>query len=301
MNIQVTKPDVNLWLQEPGIDGMRKQIERCGRICYRSEAKGGDSAAKFVNAMRSSGHHAMLEHGTVYLTIPVQNIDDVEHPITHDKYTRARRIIDEERNINDYITTNYRVLVEHDWEDLLKYWSEPTEYHDRRVTAIFNTNIAISREFNRHRVNSMAESSTRYCNYSKDKYGNSISVIEPMWLRDRDAVIQMNCKMRPYNEYLEDAYLGNNSQWEKFDYWLFATETSNFCYLKLLELGCKPEEARDVLGLSTQTMLVHTAFVSDWRHFFRLRAEDQPTNHPHPMAKELAAKLKDEFIKINLI
>ena len=64
------------------------------------------------------------------------------------------------------------------------------------------------------------------------------------------------------------------------------------CYQNLIELGCKPQEAREVLPLATNTQLIHTAFVEDWKHFFELRAEDTPTNHPHPMAMKLASALK---------
>lgn len=293
MEVKVKRPSVILWPQKPGIDGMYEQIERCGRICYRSAVKGGESAKAFAHAMETSGHTAMLEHGTVYLTIPVVHQSDEPHAIVYNKYSKSNRVINRATGeVTDYVTSNYRVLFENGWTNLLEYWSEPTGHHERRLTAMFDTNIGITREFNRHRVNSMAESSTRYCNYTKDKFGNAISVIEPAWLRDRSGVIQLACQTKDYKEYLEEAYLGYNGQWEKLDYWLFAAETSNFCYNNLISLGCKPQEAREVLGLMTNSQLIHTAFIDDWKHFLALRAEDTPTNHPHPMALELASELK---------
>lgn len=286
------QPSVECLEQTSGVQGMYEQIERCGRNCYRSIPKGGESAENFVKAMISSGHNAMLEAGTVYLTIPVSDKNTEPHPIAYNKYTKANRVFRHGSDGKDYITTNYRVLVENDWVGLLEYWSEPTQYHEKRIAILFDTNIGISREFNRHRVNSMAESSTRYCNYSKDKFGNAITVVEPYWIRDREVLVSMTAKDKSLADCLGEVCLGQDKNWEPFEYWLFAMETANYCYQKLIELGCKPQEAREVLPLATNTQLIHIAFASDWEHFVKLRGEDSPTNHPHPMAMELAKQVK---------
>lgn len=286
------QPSVGCIAQGIGIQGMYEQIEWCGRNCYRSDPKGGENAEKFTNAMISSGHYGMLEHGTVYLAIPEKEIDESPHPIVYNKYSKVNRVQKIHIKPTWYIATNYRVLVENGWLDLLQYWSEPTEYHERRVTILFDTNIGISREFNRHRINSIAESSTRYCNYSKDKFGNAISVIEPDWIRDREVLVSMTAKDKTLIDCFGEVCLGQDKNWEPFEYWLLAMETANYCYQKLIGLGCKPQEAREVLPLATNTQLVHTAFVSDWQHFIELRAKDTPTNHPHPMAMELAAQVE---------
>ena len=169
------------------------------------------------------------------------------------------------------ITTNFRVLVENNWLDDLKYVCEPTEYHERRITVKFICPISISREFNRHRVNSIAEQSTRYCNYSKDKFDNQITFIEPYWYEKADS------------------YTKN-----EFDKGLQYAEGY---YMFMVDKGMKPQEARDILPLCTATELVHTAFVSDWKHFFELRC----AGSAHPQARELAQPLHEEFIKRNLI
>lgn len=290
MKVNIKLPSVEMMVQSPGRQGMFEQIEKCGRICYRSIPKGGESAEKFSCAMASSGHYAMLEHGTVYLALPLE----YEHPIRLNPYSHYEDFYDVdgyEHGVS-YITTNYRVIIENGWMNLMSYWCEPTPRHERRVSILFDTNIGVSREFNRHRVNSMAESSTRYCNYSKDKFGGAISVIEPTWLRDREAIINMTVNDKSLTDCFGEVCLGQDKNWDKLDYWLLATETANYCYQKLIELGCKPQEAREVLPLATNTQLVHTAFVSDWLHFIGLRAEDKPTNHPHPMAKELAMQVE---------
>ena len=71
--MKLIKPYFEIWEQPTGLEGVYKQIERVGRVCYKSEDKiTEDSAKPFVNRMIKSGHGAMLEHGTVYLRIPIE-------------------------------------------------------------------------------------------------------------------------------------------------------------------------------------------------------------------------------------
>lgn len=123
------------------------------------------------------------------------------------------------------------------------------------------------------RVNSISEQSTRYCNYSKDKFGNAITYIIP---NDCTSLID-----------------GTDAEIELID----AYQDAQRHYLNLIDLGWKPQQARRVLPLGTATELIHTAFVSDWKHFFELRDH----NAAHPQAIELAKPLHEEFIKRNLI
>jgi thymidylate synthase (FAD) len=86
-----------------------------------------------------------------------------------------------------YVTTNLRVLAENHWLDDLQRLTEPHPLHERRLTVHFTTQIGTTREFNRHRANSMAEQSTRYCNYGKAKFGSEIAVNLPVWVAQRAA------------------------------------------------------------------------------------------------------------------
>lgn len=265
--MKLIKPSYKIIEQDFGIDDIYKIIEQAGRVCYKSEDKiTEDSAKSFVDRMIKSGHGAMLEHGTVYLTIPFK-YDSAPHTGDHayeyitNKYSKV--------NIDDnslYITTNFRVLVENNWLDDLKYLCEPTKFHERRYTVKFICPISISREFNRHRVNSIAEQSTRYCNYSKSKFNKEIAFIEPYWYESADS------------------YTKN-----EFDKGLQYAEGY---YMFMIDKGMKPQEAREILPLCTATELVHTAFVSDWKHFFKLRDDIAA----HPQARELAEPLHKEFI-----
>ena len=231
--MKLIKPDFNIIEQEPGIEGIHKAIERAGRTCYKSEDKiTEDSAKKFVEMLNVKHHLSVYEHGTVYLKIPVKA--ETFYRIGEYKdnpYTKTK--IDCDLSCY-YISTNYRVLVEHNWLDDLQYICEPTEYHERRATVHFVLPIGISREFCRHRVFSFAEQSTRYCNFSSDKFNNELTFIEDNWC-DEELLRQI-------------------------EYWYINS------YLK-------PQEKRNMLPLCTKTELVMTGFVSDWKNFFGLRCD----------------------------
>lgn len=126
--------------------------------CYKSEDKiTEDSAKAFIDRMIKSGHGAMLEHGTVYLKLPTGLQ-------LSDKYKKNKySIITLTPGIDPYwaVTTNYRVLVENNWLDDLKYICEPTEYHEKRITVKWTCDRGVSHEFVRHRTFSFAMESTR--------------------------------------------------------------------------------------------------------------------------------------------
>ena len=173
----------------------------------------------------------------------------------------------------------------------MSLFCEPTVHHERRVTVHFTTQVAITREFNRHRANSMAEQSTRYCNYSKEKFSGEISVNQPSWVV---------CQGNTPDDLLSLCQKVADGTADDYENWLFANMAAEKAYMNLVATGRKPQEARAVLPLDTNTELVHTAFVSDWLHFFDLRALGT-TGAPHPDAKLLAEPLLEEFRKRQLI
>jgi thymidylate synthase (FAD) len=298
--MKIIKPDFEIWNQEEGLEGVYKQIERAGRVCYKSEDKiTEDSAKEFVERMVKSGHGAMLEHGTIYLNVPEQTYTETledefgkfNNPnnglvdrYRKNKYSKVNSVAaDEElrkkypkvrpfKLTHHYITTNLRVIVENGWEEDLEWQCEPTEHHEKRITAKFICDRGVSHEFVRHRVFSFAQESTRYCNYSKDKFGNEITFIHPCWIEDN-----------------QDTY----------DRWCFYESLSKAeeVYFRLLKHGWTPQQARAVLPNSLKTELVMTGFVSDWEHFFKLR----DAGSAHPQARELAHPLHEEFKNRNLL
>jgi thymidylate synthase (FAD) len=289
--MKLIKPSFEIWEQPSGLEGVYKQIERAGRICYKSEDKiTEDSAKSFVDRMIKSGHGAILEHGTVYLKV----FNVIENSELIDKYKSNKySVVKEGTEVYNChgdilygsckcITTNYRVLVENSWLDDLKYICKPTEFHEKRITVHFVCDRGVSHEFVRHRVMSFAQESTRYCNYSKDKFGNELTFIQPCWLDDERLKLY-----GPYHTVIRDKSLES----------IFIASLNNAekDYIDLIDLGWKPQEARAVLPNSLKTELVVTGFVSDWNHFFDLRARGT-TGAPHPQAKELAEPLMKEFI-----
>lgn len=286
---------VELLPQPAGLEGIYKQIEIAGRTCYKSEDKiTADSAKEFVDRMIKNGHTAMLEHGTVYLKVhaDVEKVDfDAIWELANNKFTKTNYETDSEYN---YITTNLRVLVENDWlRDLKKYICEPTEFHEKRITARFTCDRGVSHELVRHRVFSFAQESTRFCNYSKDKFGNELTFIIPSWLELNPGEYSLG-RDDHGNRFIEgDGYYYDLSdglaEEPAFLYNLLQAEKG---YFTMLDLGWKPQQARQVLPNALKTEVVMTGFRSDWEHFFELRCA--PNAHPdmQVLAKQLQGKLK---------
>lgn len=267
-----------------------KMIELAGRTCYKSEDKiTGDSAKEFVDRMIKLGHGAMLEHGTIYLTIAktAMNIGD---PIFYikNKYSKVN-----EDGLFYYITTNMRVLVENNRLDDLQYQVEPTEHHEKRITAKFICDRGVSHEFVRHRVFSFAQESQRYCNYSKDKFNNECTFIIPSWLNDfpeciiRDSIGGCMYPSDYYRENLDGSFRGNVIFMTHTKYLIDSLFRAEKSYNNLINSGWKPQQARAVLPNATKTELVMTGFESDWEGFFKLRC----SGAAHPDAKKLADEL----------
>ena len=303
--MKLIKPCVEILDQLPGISGIYKQIEFAGRTCYKSHDKiTSDSAKEFVDRMIKSGHGAMLEHGTVYLKVTNKGLflDNYDRNQVEDKYISnpySKVVFGKYPKYNSYeekleatqevyITTNYRVLVENGWLDDLEYLCEPTEYHEKRITVKFICDRGVSHEFVRHRVFSFAQESTRYCNYSKDKFDNEITYILPPWIGETDVRnFYENFKGDNFLKYNEDSLGGSFA-------FLFNLEELEETYITLVkEEGWKPQEARAILPNALKTELVMTGFVSDWKHFFELR----DAGSAHPQARELAQPLHKLFIE----
>lgn len=256
--------------QAPGIIGIYQHIEKCGRTCYKSEDKiTEDSAMKFFKGLVNRKHYAMLEHGTVYFGFPLYNDYKLDYEI--DKVIKSKysfSYLGEGRNL--YVTTNMRVLLEevpNEYEDLINTYAleEPDDNHIRKYTAKFTISRGIANEFVRHRVLSFAQESTRYCNYSKDKFGGELTFIRPEWLKGEG--IDQGAK----------------------NVWLNAIARSEKDYLDLVKLGVKPQNARGVLPLDLKTELIMTGTIDQWEDFFDLRMREI-TGPAHPDAKAIATE-----------
>lgn len=274
--MKLIKNKIELLPQGNGLWGIYEQIELAGRTAYKSTDKieydenGRSKTAKaFVDKMVELGHGSPLEHGTVYLKFPFGRGADMMYGLLN--YTSVKK----DPNILDsqvYVTTNYRVLVENNLLDDLEYLCEPTEFHEKRITFRLTCARVQADSFIRHRVFSFLMESTRYCNYSNDKFDNQIQVVEPV----------------KWDEYAEEQFIFLSS-WNK----------AEKDYLELINSGVKSEDARDVLPLQLKTELIMTGTESQWQDFFKLRISE----HAHPDAKYIATEinkcitnsLKEEF------
>ena len=274
-------------------------IAKCARVCYQSEPRNNEETdEEFVKrvilrnySLEEIGesrelqlklHLSCLEHGTVYLDIPCEedtltSIRFFENNI-YSKHNCSS-------NARYHITTNMRVVIENNLMNVLHYITKPNVFHCLRTTFNITTDIGVARELARHRTHSISEESTRYCNYSKDKFNNELTFIKPYSLNDE--------KLKLYEDY--HIVIRDKSPESIFIANLNNVESD---YLDLIKLGWTPQQARQILPLSTKVQTIHTAFESDWAEFISLRA-DSCSGSVHPNMKVIANKIKCLMSKEN--
>jgi thymidylate synthase (FAD) len=292
--VRLIKPKVEIINQKPGVEGLLKHMELCARTCYKSEDKiTEDSARKFIdNVIVARGHTAMLEHGTVYLKIPYGIMYDTgyfSNEAIATKYIDNPYSIVQNSQIYDYwcVTSNYRVLLQNGWLDDLQYLCEPTEYHVRRITVRFICDMGVAREFCRHRVFSFAQESTRYCNYSKAKFGKELNCIIPCWYKNMFEGNSYNIELcHTYDLTISEGLSRTEAAW------IQAMCEAESTYFGLLTEGEPAQQARNVLPLALKTELIMTGTDEQWAGFFNLRC----ARDAHPQARELAIELRDRMI-----
>lgn len=293
--MKLIKPYTEIWEQAPGMEGMLKHIERCARVCYKSEDKIGEGTAeKMFEMLKDRGHTAMLEHGTVYLTIPR------EDKLTWQEYTGSIWCAVDFDHERVYVTTNYRYMYENGLLNDLTFQTEPFIGHKRRITVHFVCDRGISHELVRHRVFSFAQESTRYCNYSKDKFGNELTFIVPCWADTnkfpKNTIIthdEFGNLIGEYYYHLSGKEASYFKPWEitPENNFIVSLQVAEQIYLELLNEGWTPQQARSVLPNSLKTEVCMTGFESDWDHFFELRCAQAA----HPQMRELAIPLQETF------
>lgn len=315
--IKVVNPSVEIWKQEGyTLDAIWKHIARCARVCYQSTPKnnvetdygflvrtlfrGNDVGNQTYNTKDIiKCHLSVCEHATVHLKYPLFMPRAAAQAIRfiHNHYSRTNK---HEGYI--YVTTNMRVIIENAWVNALEFIDNNNgcPYYIPRITFSFTTDIGASRELNRHRVNSVSEESTRYCAYDKGKFGNGITVAKLPWIKTIDTNDEFNVTTYNNGFYSDEEIYDkstnlieakNTDDWTAVDWFLYGLQICDLVYRKTRELGWTAQQAREILPLNTKTQVVHTAFVDDWEHWIDLRSNGV-SGAPHPMAKELADKVK---------
>lgn len=255
-----------------------QQIGYAASICYASNKQG---SVEWLDNLWTSGHKSVFRHGTRYYVIPSyyynQSIIDSWrfNPYCGFYYSQETKFI--------FLSINEQYYIEHPYmKDFiacevneLNFIHEAKKIDDYdynqalhliRLTFEIVTQISTSRELNRVSPNNICEQSTRYCNFSKDKFGNEVSICKPWWFKDEENAVQ--------NLYIS------------------SLEESTNNYLKLLDVGVKPQDARGVLPLDTATKCIYTYRIEEWEHFLDLRFRGV-TGTPHPNAKIIASKIND--------
>ena len=262
--------------------GIKKFIERCGRVCYKSEDRiTDDSYEKFVNMLVKRDHARPLEFGTVHLKISsrmlfegfLQDLVDCElYNPTWIKYKELPEYT--------YITTNYRHYLQiiKKCPYIAEYFTEQDNcYYPSRYTVHMVLSRGVMDEFRTHVGLSHLAESTRYCNYSKDKFDNQVTFVIPNWCNSLKEGSEQNY---PPFEINEDEII-----------FMDALQNAQNSYLSLLKLGWTPQQARDVLPLSVKSELISCGFKDAWENFFYRRC----ANDAHPMAREIAIPLQKRF------
>lgn len=286
--MKLINPTYEIINQKSGtLDDIYKHIELCGRTCYKSEDRiTENSAEKFVEAMIKNEHTAMLEHGTVYLYIKHDEKDGVDmgdpYDISFDllfcKYAKHNSNFDTHES---FYTVNLRWLVEKypeqsenqlytpSWKDIIKRYAveQPDDRWPKRHTVKLTTSLHVYKDLTRHRTMSFAIESTRYCNYSKGKFGSELTFIDPVWKKD------------------------NKGAYEQF---ISALHYANTYYMYLIQAGWKAEQAAEVLPQCVKADVVITGFEDDWNHIFDLRSLGT-TGKPHPEVERIITPIMKEF------
>ena len=172
-------------------------------------------------------------------------------------YKSENRITDDGESAKKFV----KMLISNGHEAMIEHSS---------LSVKFVVDRGVSHELVRHRIASFAQESTRYCNYSKDKFGNEITVILPCFF---------------------DTGMGILSNSLVYQEWKLACECAEERYFNLLKMGATPQQARTVLPNSLKTEITVTANYREWRNFFKLRTAEAS----HPQMREVAIPLLKEL------
>lgn len=269
--MKLIQPSVRTLTQEPGLEGIYKACAEAAYICYQTDP----DAAKLTpeeflrKVIIPNGHNRVLEFGTVYLEIPywqTYKTTDLVALFRQNHWSKVH-FIGEPENPRWAVTTNLRVIVENSIEDVLTmYLCEPSKYHSKRYTAEFVCSRGASDDMRTHiSVSSMAES-TRFCNYSKGKFGNELTFIDPYWKKDT-AKYEFTLRIFRYDE-------------ERYIY-------------GATELHMEPQELKRIFPLGGKTQLRLCGFHDAWDNLLMKRAD----SNADPECQLLANQLKDIIYK----
>lgn len=308
--MKLISPSIEIWEQTDfSLEGIKKHIEKCARVCYKSEDKiTDDSYEKFVQMLIDRGHTAMLEHGTVCFELDKGEsilCDKFIEKFENNPYSKVKNLYYDldnpiERYCKSRITTNFRVTTDLKMSDDYRFLSE--HYLElKRITVKLVCSRAVAQQLTRHRKFSFSMESQRYCNYNNDKFGNEITFVIPCWTDLPEGTMSLT----PEKVWgiLPTGLESSVTVPDKPGYLslLESLARSEFEYINMIKEGLTPQQARAVLPNCTKTELVMTGFIEDWEYLFKLRCSDSNLGKPDPETSYLADKIREEFKNRNLI
>lgn len=265
------------------ITGIKKFIERCGRVCYKSEDRiTDDSYEKFVNMLEKRDHARPLEFGTVHLQMYISDFHKLRDTLCINNMWNDQWIKYHYVGNLTYVTTNYRyylAIIKVSPSAEKDFAPQDDELYPKRYTVHFITSRGIMDEFRTHVGLSHLAESSRYCSYDKNRFGNELTFIIPNW-------VNTNCP----NKEQEGPSVASIE-------WSTAMLDAEASYMNLIKMGCTAQEAREVLPLAVKSELISCGFEDAWSNFFYRRC----AKDAHPMAREIATKVRDKFKELNYV
>lgn len=255
------------------INDLYEFLEKCGRICYRSQKREGTSSVRFVEGLIDSGHWSVLEHAPVYLDVDVSwkndNYQIAEGIVDFYRKNKYSRVVIEDKGglytkeYTAHISTTLRVIEEGSGRRKdLKYMCEPTSKHILRHSFLMTTCIQVYKELTRHRRMSFSIESTRYCNYNRK--GLRVLDVSPFMDGIRLKIFKAHLRM------------------------------TSICYSLLIKLGVPVEMAAGLLPQVTAADMVMSGYENDWIHVLKQRLYGI-TGKPHRLVKQLMEQVQEQL------
>lgn len=312
--MEIVKPYAELWVQSD----MESHIARCAQLCYASE-KNIDNKEAWLDTKWKNGHKSIFRHGTHYYAIPLTQFTEfLEKFFYKNPYCGIYK--------NDeyaFISINDQTYRENTWfHHLFRYSTNELGIKSfinnkedlygitniLRKTVLVQTQISTSRELNRTSPNNICEQSTRYCNFTQEKFNGEVKLCQPHWMNilghgvsscimwlDGHDIIVADSNRKPFEKITpnsKNTIIVNIDKYENciYDY-LISTIFSSEKYTTLVDKGMIAQDARGALPIDANTRCVYTYRIEEWKHILDLRYYGT-TGKPHPNARIAADKIR---------
>lgn len=291
--MKIVKPKVEEIKDFEGVDNFYHAVARAARICYASDKT--DNDKELCERLIKSGHFSPFEHAIIYVScknineLGKTNNNSTEYQVLNNARNCIKYIVDKYNKEEQHyeLAINGRVLV----ETALDHSDYPIQTLDGTLqimkqfeldkhwfkSFIVDTSIGCTREMNRHHNNFyICEQSTRYCNFSKDKFGNEVAFNKPYWWDDNPPHNYINLSQEEYEQEL----------------WKQSMQQAEDMYIKALNNNMPTDIARGILPLDTHTRAIYTATIEEWNHIIDLRLKGT-TGKPHGDIMIIVGKINE--------